>query len=232
MNRRTKTVYSYDDRKRFVGTELAYETWDLAEPPIWLIPSFTTEKEPPPFNTQTESAVFNEVKKEWVVIETPTPKNTPQPEYDPIYFEPVWNEKEEKWDLKKLRPSEHNTPKPKYNEETHHISWSNVKKIWEIVELPSPNNTPKPKFNEVYTEENYEIIWNLERRSWEFKRKINWNYIKELRSARLKQSDWTILPDANPKPSKEAWLEYRQVLRDIPQKFSNPEDVIWPLPPQ
>ena len=34
--------------------------------------------------------------------------------------------------------------------------------------------------------------------------------------------------DATPKPSKEAWLTYRQALRDLPQNFETPEEVVWP----
>ena len=31
---------------------------------------------------------------------------------------------------------------------------------------------------------------------------------------------------------KQAWRAYRQALRDIPQVFTDPEDVIWPVPPE
>jgi len=30
---------------------------------------------------------------------------------------------------------------------------------------------------------------------------------------------------------KEAWATYRQTLRDIPQTFASPADVIWPTAP-
>jgi hypothetical protein len=46
------------------------------------------------------------------------------------------------------------------------------------------------------------------------------------------QSDWAIVADATPKPSKEAWLNYRQALRDITKIFAKPEDVIWPESPK
>jgi hypothetical protein len=57
-------------------------------------------------------------------------------------------------------------------------------------------------------------------------------YIKEFRNNLLKESDWTAIPDANPKPSKEAWLTYRQALRDLPQTFKDPSEVIWPTKPE
>lgn len=38
------------------------------------------------------------------------------------------------------------------------------------------------------------------------------------------------LPNS-PVKNKEAWLTYRQALRDLPQNFSAPEEVVWPEPP-
>jgi hypothetical protein len=58
-----------------------------------------------------------------------------------------------------------------------------------------------------------------------------WEEIRVKRDVLLKDSDWSIFPDTTPKPSKEAWLVYRQVLRDIPNKFSKPEEVVWPEKP-
>ena len=59
-----------------------------------------------------------------------------------------------------------------------------------------------------------------------------WETIKNMRNELLAKSDWTAIPDANPKPSKEAWLTYRQALRDLPQNFSEPSEVVWPTKPE
>lgn len=59
-----------------------------------------------------------------------------------------------------------------------------------------------------------------------------WEKIRVERDFLLKNSDWAVLPDATPKPSKEAWLGYRQGLRDVPQTFSTPESVVWPAKPE
>ena len=59
-----------------------------------------------------------------------------------------------------------------------------------------------------------------------------WEQIRAQRDAFLTASDWAAFPDANPKPSKEAWIAYRQALRDIPQTFSIPEEVVWPNKPE
>jgi len=58
-----------------------------------------------------------------------------------------------------------------------------------------------------------------------------WEQIRQQRDGLLSQSDWAIIADATPKPNKEAWLNYRQALRDVPQNFSTPEAVVWPTKP-
>jgi hypothetical protein len=59
-----------------------------------------------------------------------------------------------------------------------------------------------------------------------------WEQIRAKRDALLKDSDWSIISDATPKPSKEAWLVYRQALRDLPTTFKTPEEVVWPNKPE
>lgn len=59
-----------------------------------------------------------------------------------------------------------------------------------------------------------------------------WEQIRAERDQLLKESDWTQFPDAQPKPSKIAWLTYRQNLRDITVNFSSPSNVVWPTKPE
>jgi len=58
-----------------------------------------------------------------------------------------------------------------------------------------------------------------------------WQQIRKQRDAFLKDSDWSVASDVVPKPSKQAWIAYRQALRDVPTVFDTPETVIWPNPP-
>lgn len=58
-----------------------------------------------------------------------------------------------------------------------------------------------------------------------------WEQIRAERNNLLKESDWVGTTDAQPKPSKEVWLTYRQALRDITKTYSSPEAVIWPQKP-
>lgn len=59
-----------------------------------------------------------------------------------------------------------------------------------------------------------------------------WADIREIRAEKLKECDWTQTLDVVlTSAEKLVWAEYRQALRDIPQNFANPEDVIYPEKP-
>jgi hypothetical protein len=55
--------------------------------------------------------------------------------------------------------------------------------------------------------------------------------VRAKRDALLQSSDWVGLTDAVVK-NKEQWLSYRQALRDLPQSFETPEEVVWPTKPE
>jgi hypothetical protein len=59
-----------------------------------------------------------------------------------------------------------------------------------------------------------------------------WAEVREERDRLLAASDWTQVGDA-PLTDVElnAWQDYRQTLRDIPQDFPTPDDVVWPEQP-
>ena len=56
-----------------------------------------------------------------------------------------------------------------------------------------------------------------------------WEAIRVVRNRLLADCDWTQMPDVPlTEEQKEAWREYRQALRDIPQTFATPDEVVWP----
>lgn len=57
-----------------------------------------------------------------------------------------------------------------------------------------------------------------------------WDNLRVYRNILLKESDYTQLPDFPP-AKKTEWATYRQALRDIPQTYTTPEEVIWPTKP-
>jgi len=59
-----------------------------------------------------------------------------------------------------------------------------------------------------------------------------WDDIRAERDRLLADCDWTQVADAPLTASeKQAWADYRQTLRDIPQDFATPDDVVWPEQP-
>ena len=72
---------------------------------------------------------------------------------------------------------------------------------------------------------------------------IEWNsYVKEHKLQNLRQERDNILSQTDkyaildwPHPSeevKQAWLDYRQALRDLPANTTDPENPVWPTPPE
>lgn len=56
-----------------------------------------------------------------------------------------------------------------------------------------------------------------------------WEAIRQKRDQLIRDSDWTMIPGAT--VDQAQWSAYRQILRDLPQTYSNPEDVVWPTTP-
>jgi len=58
---------------------------------------------------------------------------------------------------------------------------------------------------------------------------LAWDRVRAQRDRLLAASDWTQVADAP--VDQQTWAEYRQQLRDIPQDFASPDDVVWPAAP-
>jgi hypothetical protein len=74
---------------------------------------------------------------------------------------------------------------------------------WSVEQIPSPEPSPEEE--------------------------VTWEFIRAERDYLLHSSDWTQIADSSADSS--AWASYRQELRDIPQSFDSPEDVVWPSTP-
>lgn len=64
---------------------------------------------------------------------------------------------------------------------------------------------------------------------WVYSVELHWQEVKNKRDVLLLETDWAVLPDSP--HNTQALLDYRQALRDIPQDFSNPDEVVWPENP-
>lgn len=81
--------------------------------------------------------------------------------------------------------------------------------------------TEKPSYEECIDEE-IKII-----------REIRMNTIRYERNTLLKDSDIYVIPDwphTTPE-ARQAWLDYRQTLRDLPANTTDPENPVWPEAP-
>lgn len=59
-----------------------------------------------------------------------------------------------------------------------------------------------------------------------------WAAVRVERDRLLAASDWSQMPDNALAPEAiAAWAVYRQALRDVPQSFATPDDVLWPEVP-
>jgi hypothetical protein len=60
-----------------------------------------------------------------------------------------------------------------------------------------------------------------------------WKELREERNRRITQTDYLATIDyPHPTPEiKQAWLDYRQALRDLPANTTDPENPVWPTPP-
>lgn len=61
---------------------------------------------------------------------------------------------------------------------------------------------------------------------------IGWHIVRDQRARLISETAWIrerAFDQGLPVPQE--WLDYWQALRDIPQTFENPKDVIWPEQP-
>jgi len=68
----------------------------------------------------------------------------------------------------------------------------------------------------------------------QYKLAQSWKNLRARRNQLLRMSDWVVtVPDASNvnDDKKTKWIAYRQQLRDVPQNNSDPENIVWPIPP-
>ena len=84
------------------------------------------------------------------------------------------------------------------------------------------------------TTESGGVVTIIKSAEWlENKNNEAWRKIRKERNQLLKDSDYIMFPDITiTTEKKEEWTTYRQSLRDIPQTFSNPDDVTYPDKPE
>lgn len=80
-----------------------------------------------------------------------------------------------------------------------------------------------------YINDKWHQVWEIKNRSEDaIARRLEneKQSIRSIRNEKLKECDWTQLPDST--VNKEIWAAYRQALRDITDQEGFPWSVIWP----
>ena len=59
----------------------------------------------------------------------------------------------------------------------------------------------------------------------------DWDQVRRLRSRALDETDWRAVKD---RTMSQAWKDYRQALRDLPQDYEEANDAVanWPEAPE
>ena len=76
----------------------------------------------------------------------------------------------------------------------------------------------------------YECYFDFITKQWVLDYDAQVAVIKGRRNGLLIACDWTQLADV-PITNKDAWAQYRQALRDIPEQSGYPTSVVWPTSP-
>jgi hypothetical protein len=130
------------------------------------------------------------------------------------------------------------------------VNWKNVSNFYTFPDdilktygwLPlTVENENKPVFvsSSYIIEENFirEVIVTRDKTEQEIEEdaarelEMGWSQVRNQRDGMLQQSDLFVLIDRWETLTEERKQEirvYRQALRDIPQSFESPEDVVWP----
>ncbi len=60
---------------------------------------------------------------------------------------------------------------------------------------------------------------------------MKWTPTRQLRNQKIVEADELVNKAEDKGLNVAPFRQYRQALRDIPQNFTNPEDVVWPQKP-
>ena len=96
------------------------------------------------------------------------------------------------------------------------------------------NNDTKQSYDRIeWNDERPQPTWKQVEESWNsIKLEIGLIEVRKQRDMLLSKCDWTIMPDSPlSEKDKEAYIKYRQELRDLPDNIKNIDKVKWPVEP-
>ena len=125
-----------------------------------------------------------------------------------------------------LRKDNPNTSFPTYIAEATLANYS----VYPIVEVTPPVVDPLTKRHEQTTPTQIDGKWTQVWRVANLPEDQASANVRAERNRRILDSDWTQLSDSP--ANKQAWANYRQLLRNIPQQPGFPWNVSWPVKPE
>lgn len=122
-----------------------------------------------------------------------------------------------------------NTSFPKAGPDETFLTENNVVEVVETLSYTTP--TERMFSVDPYVHEGKVYIVRVEPTSEEEQEilKTNkWDYVRSERDSKLKNTDWRATTD---RTLSDAWRDYRQALRQIPQTQTDPYNITWPTEP-
>lgn len=129
------------------------------------------------------------------------------------------------------------------DEQVADLSWAGYPdRFLVVVQTPQPQyNTSTQRLESDYEfdGESVSVVWTIKsiaaaeiQTQQENSTIRKWEDIRAERDSLLAACDWTQLRDCRLSEEKiEEWTEYRQALRDLPQTYDTPDELIFPQPP-
>jgi hypothetical protein len=114
------------------------------------------------------------------------------------------------------------------------LIWKTFREMVDV--MPETFDMPYPSYDQITFPEGYEKPPKelFENKFNEFLREENFIKLREQRDTLLNKTDKYIVADYPHATSeiKQAWLDYRQALRDLPANTTDPENPVWPEAPK
>lgn len=108
--------------------------------------------------------------------------------------------------------------------------------LYKIAEIPQFNEETQKLFflSDPILKNNFVYAFEIIDKSEEEINNEKWQKIRTLRNELLSESDIEVVIDkwqSYTDEQKNAWINYRRILREIPQEYSNPNNIVWPDKP-
>lgn len=108
--------------------------------------------------------------------------------------------------------------------------------LYKIAEIPQLNEQTQKLFflSDPILKNNFVYTFEIIDKSEEEINSEKWQKTRTLRNKLLSESDIEVVIDkwqSYTDEQKNAWINYRRILRNLPQEYSNSDNIVWPDKP-